>query len=258
MARYIIKPGQSIPLEKVNGTPIFVSELFSDAFQGEGPYSGVPSIFLRLAGCPLGCVWCDSRNIWSKSTRLGTRDLIDIFQEYGLIEKLKQGTHLVITGGSPMLQQKAVTDLLFTLRSEIERYIFVEVETEASIPVQTDNASLWFLVNCWNVSPKLSTSGVDKGKRYCPDALAQFGLFETQTWFKFVVSSPEENWKEIEEHFLLPGFCKKEQIILMPEGQTQEELTPEKKRIVAEFAVEKGVRYGGRLQIDIYSNKQGV
>ena len=44
----------------------------------------------------------------------------------------------------------------------------------------------------------------------------------------------------------------------MPEGATRESLNPEKKRVVAELAVKKGVRYGSRLQIDIYDNKQGV
>ena len=40
-----------------------VSELFY-SIQGEGPTLGKPSVFIRLAGCNLECVWCDTKYSW--------------------------------------------------------------------------------------------------------------------------------------------------------------------------------------------------
>jgi len=255
MARYIIEPGKA--WESSEEHCLKVSEFFVDAFQGEGVYAGVPAMFLRLAGCPLGCHWCDSRNIWTKATKIGIHELVDLFKKEHLFSKLEQGHHLVITGGSPMLQQRELVNFITLLQSEIKKKIFIEVETEASITIEDKNSLLFFLVDCWNVSPKLETSEVPVEKRYNVAALEQLQS-GTEVWFKFVVTYPEKDWEEINDYFIKPKFAKKNQIILMPEGATRAGLSPEKKQAVAELAVKKGVRYGSRLQIDIYDNKQGV
>lgn len=255
MARYIIEPGKA--WESSEEHCLKVSEFFVDAFQGEGVYAGVPAMFLRLAGCPLGCHWCDSRNIWTKATKIGVHELVDLFKKEHLFSKLEQGHHLVITGGSPMLQQRELVNFITLLQSEIKKKIFIEVETEASITIEDKNSLLFFLVDCWNVSPKLGTSEVPNEKRYNVEALEQLKA-GTDVWFKFVIAYPEKDWEEINERFIRTKIAKKNQIILMPEGATRESLNPEKKRAVAELAVKKGVRYGSRLQIDIYDNKQGV
>ena len=41
-----------------------VMEVFA-SFQGEGLYVGQPQVFLRLAGCPLRCRWCDTPGSWA-------------------------------------------------------------------------------------------------------------------------------------------------------------------------------------------------
>ena len=35
-----------------------------ETIQGEGAHTGVPSIFVRLQGCPVGCPWCDTKHTW--------------------------------------------------------------------------------------------------------------------------------------------------------------------------------------------------
>lgn len=40
-----------------------INEVFQ-RLQGEGFYTGVPAIFIRLQGCPVGCRWCDSQYTW--------------------------------------------------------------------------------------------------------------------------------------------------------------------------------------------------
>ena len=40
-----------------------INEIF-ETIQGEGHFTGIPSIFIRLQGCPVGCSWCDTKHSW--------------------------------------------------------------------------------------------------------------------------------------------------------------------------------------------------
>lgn len=40
-----------------------INELF-ETIQGEGSFTGQPSIFIRLQGCPVACSWCDTKHTW--------------------------------------------------------------------------------------------------------------------------------------------------------------------------------------------------
>lgn len=42
-----------------------INEMFQ-TLQGEGYFTGVPAIFVRLQGCPVGCSWCDTKHTWEK------------------------------------------------------------------------------------------------------------------------------------------------------------------------------------------------
>ena len=46
-----------------------INEVF-ESLQGEGSYTGLPSIFVRLQGCPVGCPWCDTKHTWVVSPEL--------------------------------------------------------------------------------------------------------------------------------------------------------------------------------------------
>src|ERR1700684_2207140 len=74
-----------------------VSEIFY-SIQGEGILAGVPSVFVRLSGCNLRCVWCDtpytSWNPEGRELMLGTL-LAEVRRHWA--------THVVVTGGEPMI-----------------------------------------------------------------------------------------------------------------------------------------------------------
>lgn len=261
MAQYLVNP------ELAENFPHFetcsalrVSEIFYDTIQGEGVYSGVPSIFLRFAGCSVNCVWCDSKNIWKHVITIDILYLIDLFKKNGLIDRLNNGHHLVITGGSPLLQQDMLLLFITNLVHECKGKPFIEIENECSMVVKEENLSLFYFIDCWNNSPKLENAKSDFPGRYNAEALQQVSVEALECWFKFVMDpdNSEETWKEIQSKYLDTGLIRRSQIILMPLGASQEELTPERRASVAEFGVSKGVRYSERVQINLYDKKQGV
>ena len=71
-----------------------ISEIFRSV-QGEGAYIGVPSTFVRTAGCNLSCVWCDTKYAGPNVTDFRRLDVGDIGAEV-----VRHGTrHVVLTGG---------------------------------------------------------------------------------------------------------------------------------------------------------------
>lgn len=93
--------------------------------QGEGYYSGQAAYFIRLAGCDVGCVWCDVKESWDAS----------IHPKYSIDEIVKwvtdsKATIAVITGGEPLLHQ--LDELTTALQA---KGIRTHIETSASSPL---------------------------------------------------------------------------------------------------------------------------
>ncbi|HRV82481.1 MAG TPA: 7-carboxy-7-deazaguanine synthase QueE, partial [Planctomycetota bacterium] len=100
-----------------------VLEVFA-SIQGEGKYVGQPQVFLRLAGCPLRCQWCDTPGSWKLRTgaqaridaREGTRrepawaSPLDALTWVGAVEP-GEPRPISITGGEPLLWPEFVLGL---------------------------------------------------------------------------------------------------------------------------------------------------
>src|SRR3990172_4191091 len=79
---------------------MFGSEIFL-SIQGESTYSGLPCVFIRLAGCNLGCEWCDTTYARVED---GSRELtVD-----GALKEIRSYNcpRVEITGGEPLLQEE--------------------------------------------------------------------------------------------------------------------------------------------------------
>jgi len=77
------------------------------SLQGESSYTGLPCVFVRLAGCNLRCTWCDSEYTFKGGNRM-TLDEIE-----GQVHRLSPDGGLVeITGGEPLLQEREVVPLM--------------------------------------------------------------------------------------------------------------------------------------------------
>jgi len=227
-----------------------IAEMFCDTLQGEGINTGIVSTFIRLQGCTLKCVWCDTLDVWPYGNEYSFDEIFEIFEKSGLVYRLKKGQHLILTGGSPLKQQDSLVNFI---NKFIEKYKFkpyIEIENES---VLQPSEEIIKLIDCWNNSPKLSNSGMKKLARIKPVCLKQLNSFEN-SWFKFVISS-KSDWEEIKIDYL--PYIDKNKIILMPEGDTQEKLN-EKRIFVADLAIENGVRFSDRLHVTIWNKKTGV
>lgn len=83
-----------------------VSEIFL-SIQGESSFAGLPCVFVRLAGCSLGCSWCDTRYAWGKGRTMTQAQVLRRVRSFraDLVE---------VTGGEP-LEQPGVYALLRAL-----------------------------------------------------------------------------------------------------------------------------------------------
>lgn len=244
-----------------------VSEVFY-SLQGEGKTVGVPSVFLRLKSCNLTCgftqkqankyvkgevsimkkdlegsSWfCDTANVFLKGSMKEFKYVLnDKF-----IERLRQGAHLIITGGEPLLQKKRIKEYLKWFREYHGFIPFIELETNGTLLFD-------FHVDQINCSPKLSNSGIPVEARYRPEVLRQLNQ-RIDIIFKFVVSRPHE-WMEIEDDFL--PYIDREKVWLMPAASTLEELLINNK-ITAQMAIDKCVNFTSRIQVEVWDKTTGV
>jgi len=83
-----------------------ITEIFL-SIQGESSHAGRPCAFVRLTGCPMRCIWCDSEYTFTGGEHISFDDIFAKLEEFGcnLVE---------VTGGEP-LAQKNVFDLISTL-----------------------------------------------------------------------------------------------------------------------------------------------
>src|SRR5205085_10705485 len=88
-----------------------VTEIYK-SIQGESSFTGLPCIFVRLTGCNLRCVWCDSEYTFSGG-RTMSRD--EVMAEIRALAPVKLGE---ITGGEPMLQAQEAVCLMQRLLDE--------------------------------------------------------------------------------------------------------------------------------------------
>lgn len=227
---------------------LIVSESFY-SIQGEGQTMGIPAIFIRLAGCNLLCkskTWiCDSIEVWQKGIKTDFEDVLDL----ELANRLREGAHLIFTGGEPMLHQKSIINYVYWF---IERYGFkpiIEIETNGTKLIDLELLKMIDYINC---SPKLSNSGESKIKRFNELSLKQISNHKNAI-FKFVIR--EE--KDIEELIFDFGCIDLSKVVLMPAGEDVDKLN-EVRLFVVEQCLKMGWRFSDRLQVVIWNKATGV
>jgi 7-carboxy-7-deazaguanine synthase len=192
--------------------PVHISEIFR-SIQGEGLLAGTPAVFVRTTGCNLRCGFCDTAYAsWNPTGQhYEVSDVLDRIlrlisplsdQGSSRLEKI---THVVITGGEPMLQPEMVP----LTRALAEQGLHITIETAATLhhPVSC---------NLMSLSPKLSNSTPQSLQERGSSSLHPFVNGDSLATSKInpVTTSQQpyinEHWIEKHEHLRInPGVIRK-------------------------------------------------
>jgi organic radical activating enzyme len=96
-------------------------EVFS-SWQGEGPYAGLKQIFVRLSGCHLRCVYCDTPESWERAGAWAfggatRKNPVTVAETLDAIRALGPHPSVSLTGGEPVLQAEFVRDVALGVRA---------------------------------------------------------------------------------------------------------------------------------------------
>ena len=229
---------------------MWISEIFY-SIQGEGELVGVPSVFVRTAGCNLRCAWCDTPYAsWNpEGDELSIETIVERVREH-------PARHVVLTGGEPMIA-KGIHALADALR---EAGLHITIETAGTVApggIACDLASL---------SPKLSNStpetlGAGWAERHeqlrrQPAVLREW-IEKYPFQLKFVV---ETEW-DVQELEALAGelgpSIPPSKVLLMPQGTDPATLRSREETLVALCKL-RGYRYCNRLHIALFGNEKGT
>jgi 7-carboxy-7-deazaguanine synthase len=144
-----------------------VTEIFH-SLQGEADTVGIPTVFVRLTGCPLRCHYCDTAYAFTGGEWWSVADIVRHVGEYGT-------RYVCVTGGEPLAQKECLT-LLAALCDAGHR---VSLETSGALPVADVDARVVRVVDV-----KTPQSGEEGRNRY-----AQLALLRPQDQIKFVICS---------------------------------------------------------------------
>ena len=225
---------------------MIVNEIFY-SLQGEGFLAGMPSVFVRLAGCPLRCRWCDTKYAWAEDAGedRSVAEIVEAICKW-------HGRFVVITGGEPMVNFE-VRQLAKELK-DAGKHITIETAGIAYIPnVPCDLMS---------ISPKLGNSvpdnvelaAIHKDSRLDMAVLGEL-VASYNHQIKFVVDSVND-LPEVQEVIEQTGNIDAEMVMLMPQAATKDELST-KSPTVAEMCKCAGYGFCQRLQILLWNGQRG-
>jgi len=100
-----------------------ITEIFL-SLQGESSTVGLPTVFVRLTGCPLRCVYCDTTYAFKGGENCSIDAIVDEVLSYGV-------QHVTVTGGEPLAQKRCIK----LLSDLCDKGLNVSLETSGAIDV---------------------------------------------------------------------------------------------------------------------------
>ena len=154
-------------MDNLNNSTLNITEIFY-SLQGEAKEVGIPTVFVRLTGCPLRCNYCDTAYAFKGNNPLSIESIMEQVAKYN--------THYVcVTGGEPMAQRNCLI-LLDTL---IEAGYKVSMETSGSIDISPVNKKVSVVMDL-----KTPSSTEQSQNRY-----ENITLLVSKDQLKFVIAS---------------------------------------------------------------------
>ena len=112
-----------VKIDRENESRLRISEIFY-SLQGESSFVGLPTVFIRLTGCPLRCGYCDTAYAFTGGQWMQVADILQQIKQYN-------ATTVCVTGGEP-LAQRSCGELLRLLSDEGYQ---VSIETSGSLDI---------------------------------------------------------------------------------------------------------------------------
>ena len=168
-------------------TQLKIFEIFY-SLQGESSRVGLPTIFIRLSGCPMRCHYCDTAYAFQGGSMMTVDEIMEAIKKYH--------THYVtVTGGEP-LAQKEVLNLLKVLADQNFK---VSLETGGGLSIKEVDPRIKIILDI-----KTPESGEEK-KNYWEN----LNFIHLKDEIKFVLCSREDyDWaKKIINQYKLPEKC---------------------------------------------------
>jgi len=165
-----------------------ITEIFY-SLQGESNTVGIPTVFIRLTGCPLRCIYCDTAYAFTGGKKIEIADIILQAEQYGT-------QYITITGGEP-LAQPACLELITQL---LDKGFIVSLETSGAIDVSTVDSRAVKVMDL-----KTPSSGELSKNLY-----QNIYHLNKKDQVKFVIGSDEDyNWsKAAITEYELPDRCE--------------------------------------------------
>ena len=147
-----------------------INEIFY-SLQGEAREVGLPTVFVRLTGCPLRCTYCDTEYAFKGNNMLSIDQILTEIKQYNT-------RYVCVTGGEPLAQ----IDCHVLLDALIKDDYQVSLETSGSIDISAVNQGVSVVMDV-----KTPSSNESKHNKY--DNIAKLKLKDQ---LKFVIGSKED------------------------------------------------------------------
>ncbi|MCK4974860.1 MAG: 7-carboxy-7-deazaguanine synthase QueE, partial [Sulfurimonas sp.] len=243
------------------------------SIQGEGKYTGTPSLFFRFGGCNMKCegfgceelsqdgtkvLGCDTVYAVNKEHFSSTwipinssRELLNVLNQY----ELPRNVDIVLTGGEPLIyaNEPIFIEFLQALNADGHRITF---ETNGSLHVDFDKYPIY--KECiFALSVKLSNSNEALAKRVRGDVIYSIATNAKEAFFKFSIDAESITLGLEEEISEITTHSPTTLVYCMPLGGSKEEVEANTEPLI-EFCKVKGYNFSDRLHIRIWDQNKGV
>ena len=191
-----------------------VNEIFN-SIQGEGPQIGRPATFIRLAGCNMGCEWCDTKYAWDKGENMTIDEIVQ------RLARRRRSKLIIFTGGEPTVQGVELTELT-------KRLTMFDFEMALETNGYSFHSELAGLIDTVIVSPKLGNPQIGRmlmGKKE-EDYITRLGKWgRSGAYFKYVIDMEPDAWDPMEViwtglHIAKMCGVKETKVYLQPMAKT--------------------------------------